>query len=64
MAKSCSGYVITYLGYPLVWASLLQTVFTLSTAKAEYVALSTALHDVIPMMDLLEEMKERDGLRC
>jgi Reverse transcriptase (RNA-dependent DNA polymerase) len=57
-AKSRSGYVITYLGCPLVWASRLQTVFALSTAEAEYIALSTALRDVIPMMDLLTEMKE------
>jgi hypothetical protein len=58
-AKSRSGYVITYLGCPLVWASRLQTVFALSTAEAEYIALSTALRDVIPMMDLLKEMKEK-----
>jgi hypothetical protein len=57
-AKSRSGYVITYLGCPLVWASRLQTVFALSTAEAKYIALSTALRDVIPMMDLLSEMKE------
>jgi hypothetical protein len=57
-AKSRSGYVITYLGCPLVWASRLQTVFALSTSEAEYIALSTALRDVIPMMDLLNELKE------
>jgi hypothetical protein len=58
-AKSRTGYVITYLGCPLLWASRLQTVFALSTAEAEYIALSTALRDVIPMMDLLTEMKEK-----
>jgi hypothetical protein len=58
MAKSRSRYVITYLGCPLIWASRLQTVFALSTSEAEYIALSTALRDVIPMMDLLNEMKE------
>jgi hypothetical protein len=57
-AKSRSGYVITYLGCPLIWASRLQTVFALSTSEAEYIALSTALRDVIPMMDLLKELKE------
>jgi Reverse transcriptase (RNA-dependent DNA polymerase) len=57
-AKSRSGYVITYLGCPLVWASRLQTVFALSTAEAENIVLSTALRDVIPMMDLLKEMQE------
>jgi hypothetical protein len=58
MAKSCTGYIITYMGCPIVWASCLQTVFALSTAEAEYIALSTVLRDVVPMMDLLTEMKE------
>jgi hypothetical protein len=58
-AKSRSGYVITYHGVPLVWASRLQTVFALSTAEAEYISLSMALRDVIPMMDLLAEMSDK-----
>ena len=57
-AKSRTGFVITYLGCPIVWGSRLQTVFALSTAEAEYIALSTALREVSPMMDLLSEMKE------
>jgi KUP system potassium uptake protein len=55
-AKSRSGYVIMYHGCPVVWASRLQTVFALSTAEAEYIALSTALRDVNPMMDLMQEL--------
>lgn len=58
-AKSRSGYVIMYHGCPLVWASRLQTVFALSPAEAEYIALSTALREVIPMMALLKELRER-----
>jgi hypothetical protein len=34
------------------------TVFALSTAEAKYIALLTALHNVIPMMDLLSELKD------
>jgi hypothetical protein len=45
-------------GCPLVWAPRLQTIFALSTAEAEYITLFTTLCDVIPMMDLLTEMKE------
>ena len=56
-AKSRTGYVIMYHGCPLLWASRLQTVFPLSTTEAEYVALSTALRDVISVMELLKEMK-------
>jgi KUP system potassium uptake protein len=58
-AKSQSGFVIMYHGCPIVWASRLQTVFALSTAEAEYIPLSTALHDLIPMMDLLKELNDR-----
>jgi Reverse transcriptase (RNA-dependent DNA polymerase) len=57
-AKSRTGYVIMYHSCPIMWASRLQSVFALSTTEAEYVALSTALRDVIPVMDLLTEMQE------
>ncbi len=32
----------------------------LSTAKAEYIAMSQALFDVIPIMNLIQEMRERN----
>eukprot|EP00957_Ditylum_brightwellii_P132210 10081353-Ditylum_brightwellii.AAC.1 len=57
-SKSRSGYVVSYAGCPIFWASKLQMQVMLSTCKAEYVALSTALCDVIPMMQLLEEMQQ------
>jgi hypothetical protein len=40
-------------------ASGLQSVFALSTTEATCVALSTALHDVILVMELLKEMKKQ-----
>ena len=55
MAKSRAGWVISYAGCPISWASKLQTTMALSTTKAEYVALSMSLHDVIPLMGLLKE---------
>jgi hypothetical protein len=57
-AKSRTGYVIMYHGCPVLWASRLQSVFALSTTEAEYVALSTVLCDLIPVMDLLKEMAD------
>ena len=57
-AKSRTGYIITYAGCPIVWASRLQSVFALSTCEAEFIALSTSLRDVIGLMHLLEELKE------
>jgi hypothetical protein len=58
-AKSRLGYLLTYAACPIVWCSKLAGPICLSTTEAEYVALSVALRQVIPIMDLLEEMKVR-----
>ena len=59
-AHSRTGFTILYAGCPLTWASRLQTEIALSTTEAEYIALSTALRDVIPIMNLLQELKEQN----
>jgi hypothetical protein len=56
-SKSRSGWVILYANCPITWSSKLQTLTALSTTEAEYVALSTALREVIPLMTLSMEMK-------
>jgi len=53
---SRTGYVITYAGCPILWGSKLQTEIALSTAEAEYIALSQAMRQVIPLMHLLVEV--------
>jgi Reverse transcriptase (RNA-dependent DNA polymerase)/GAG-pre-integrase domain len=58
-ARSRTGYMITYAGCPLVWASKLQSHIALSSTEAEYIALSTAMRDVIPLIELLKEMKHQ-----
>ncbi|KAL7474425.1 hypothetical protein ACHAW6_000398 [Cyclotella cf. meneghiniana] len=58
-AKSTSGWFILYANCLVIWSSKLQLQVALSTTEAEYIALSLALHDVIPIMALLEEMRER-----
>ena len=57
-AKSRTGYVITYAGCPIAWASKLQTVIALSSCEAEYISLSDSLRDTIPLMDLINEFKQ------
>ena len=57
-AKSRSGYILTYAGVPLTWASKLQVEVALSTVESEYIALSQALQEVIFMMQVAEEAKE------
>jgi hypothetical protein len=56
-ARSRTGYVIRFCGCPIVWASKLQTEFCLSSTESEYVSLSAALREVLPLIAILEEMK-------
>ena len=58
-AKSRSGWVIFYANCPVIWASKLQSQVALSTTEAEYIAMSMALRDVIPIMSLVQEMREQ-----
>ncbi len=58
--KSQSGWIIFHAGCPVSWASKLQSQIVLSTTKAEYIDMSQALGDVIPIMNLQQEMKEQN----
>jgi hypothetical protein len=58
-SKLQSGWIIFYAGCPVSWASKLQSQVALSTAEAEYIAMSQSLRDVIPIMGLLQEMREQ-----
>ena len=59
-AKSRTGYIILYAGCPIVWQSKLQTQCALSTTEAEYISLSQSLRTVIPIINLIEEMKSNN----
>jgi hypothetical protein len=54
--KSRTGYVLTLAGCPLVWGSKLQTEIALSTLESEYIALSTAIRELIPLRRILQEV--------
>jgi hypothetical protein len=56
-AKSRTGYIISYGGCPVIWASKLQTEVVLSSRESEYVGLSESLWIAIVMMNLLRELK-------
>ena len=61
LADGClsrTGYVITYANCPIMWSSKMQSTISLSTTEAEYVALSTALRDVIYLMELTKEFNK------
>ena len=55
-AKSRSGWIIQYAGCPITWSSKLQTLTALSTTEAEYVALSMAMREQLPLIQLLKEV--------
>jgi hypothetical protein len=55
---SHTGYIITYCGCPIHWASKLQTEIALSTTESEYIALSMATHELLPLRRLLLEINQ------
>ena len=55
-AKSHSGWIILYAGCPITWSSKLQTLTALYTTEAEYVALSMAMREQLPLIQLLKEV--------
>ena len=52
------GFIIKYADCPIYWSSKLQTEIALSTAEAEYIALSSSLHEVIPLMTIKDELNK------
>ena len=43
---------------PILWVSKLQMEVALSTTKAEYIALSQVLQDLIPFMTVIEDVSK------
>ena len=54
--KSHTGFVLTLFGCPVLTQSRRQNIVTLSSTAAEYVALSEAMRELIPMRRLLLEI--------
>jgi hypothetical protein len=61
-AKSRTGYLVMYALCPIIWTSQLQTKLAMSTTEAEYLALSTALRNTIPLMRLVKAIQRNMGL--
>jgi hypothetical protein len=48
-----------YGGCPIIWASKLQSEIALYTTEAEYLALSTAIRNTIPLMRLVNKLTDK-----
>jgi Reverse transcriptase (RNA-dependent DNA polymerase). len=55
--KSRTGYLLMFMGCPLLWASKLQTQIALSMMEAEYIALSTAMRELIAVREVMKELR-------
>jgi len=51
-----TGYVITFCGCPVSWTSKLQSEIALSTTESEYIALSSATRDILPLRRILQDI--------
>jgi Reverse transcriptase (RNA-dependent DNA polymerase) len=60
--KSRTGYVLMLADCPLLWVSKLQSEISVSTMEAEYIALSTALRDLVPLREIIHEVAAALGL--
>ncbi|KAL7489386.1 hypothetical protein ACHAW6_014986 [Cyclotella cf. meneghiniana] len=58
-SKARNRWVAFYAKCPIIWASKLQSQVALSRTEEDYIAISMALCNVIPIMELLDEMKDR-----
>lgn len=58
-ARSRHGFIIKYLGCPIIWKSQLQTEIALSSTESEYTGLSYALREAIPILEILKEMNKK-----
>ncbi len=53
---SRTGFVIMYADCPLILVSKLQSEVAFFTTKVEYMALSQAMRELIPLLGLLQEL--------
>ena len=55
-ARSRNGFVVTFVNYPMLWVSNIQTDIALYTLHLEYVALSHSVRELLPMKIPIKEL--------
>jgi hypothetical protein len=61
-AKSRTGFLIVFAGVSVMWQSKLQTETALSTMEAEIIALAASMKELIPIMDMVQELAVASGI--
>ena len=61
-ARSRHGYVIKFANCPIIWKSQLQREIALSSTESEYTGLSYAVREVIPILNILQELSKTHNL--
>jgi hypothetical protein len=59
--KSTTGVIIKLNGCPIIWLSKKQSTVALSTAEAEYIAIATALQELLWINQYLTELNLKDN---
>ena len=59
---SRTGFVIMYAGCPITWGSKLQTEISLSTTESKYIAISSAMREVISFLGFMQESDRLFGI--
>ena len=60
--KSRAGHVMLLNGCPIIWSSKLMQTVCLSTMMAEYYALSAAMKEALPLLEVMKSVSEGFGL--
>jgi hypothetical protein len=60
--KSRTGFVLNVANCPVLWSSKLQRQIATSSTHAEYIGLSSAMREIIPLGNLLGTVAEAVGL--
>ena len=63
-AKLTLGHVASFAGCIILFTSKLQYLVTLSATEAECVSLSHSLRDMIPIIDMLDELRKHELFNC
>ena len=56
--SSRTGFIITFCGCPVSWGSKLQSEIALSSTESEYIALSMAAREIIPLRRLVQDINK------